>query len=134
LVDDDRGNLPDWGQAVRLGYHRTAAWDEICRTGEFREGGGQLGSGIYLVKSDASWVKAAYPGHDVLLEVGYIGGDIAEWDVDVVESVLRYQEQPGHFDAVKTKHDAGPLNQICYKLDGPHKIKLANFRVRKIQQ
>jgi hypothetical protein len=78
-------------------------------------------------------VSSTYPALNVLLEVGYVG-DTSRWVVLEVNNVLEYKRMEnveGQYDVVKTKHDSGPLNQVCYKLNGPNNIQLANFRVRR---
>jgi hypothetical protein len=132
-MDESVSRLPPWGTAVSLGLHKTSKWSEIQSSGQFLEGGGQLGQGIYIVKSDYSWVSSTYPALNVLLEVGYVG-DTSRWVVLEVNNVLEYKRMEnveGQYDVVKTKHDSGPLNQVCYKLNGPNNIQLANFRVRR---
>jgi len=135
-LDDLSGSqLTPWGAATFLGYHKTAHWADIKRTGEFRPGGGMLGDGIYICKSDYAWVTAMYPTLDVLLEVGYVG-DMSGWTTVELSGVMEYKRRDdieGNYDVVKTKNDTGPNNQICYKMDGPGHIIPANFRVRKVR-
>jgi hypothetical protein len=94
-----------------------------------------FGDGIYIVKSDYAWVTATYRELNVLLEVGYVG-DMSGWQVLEVDSPMAYKRIPdvaGKYDVVKTTNDTGPLNQICYKMDGPSRINRANFRVRRVR-
>lgn len=135
-TDDIVSLLPSWGNAVSLGYHCTANWDEIRRTGFFRTGSGQLGDGVYIVKKDWAWVQSMYRTLNVVLEVGYIG-DTRPWadHTLTIKSVPEYKrilDADGNYDVVKTENDTGTLNQICYKLTGPSGINLNNFRVRRV--
>jgi hypothetical protein len=127
---EDRGALPPWGNATFLGYHWTGAWDQIKRT-SFRAGGGQLGQGVYLCIRDHNWVRSVYHHLNTLLEVGYVG-DMSQWSRVEVTSVMDFMRRPdcNDYDVIKTKHDKGSLNQICYRTDGPNMINVANFRVR----
>ena len=134
-LEDLDSRLPPWGNAVSLGYHKTAHWNQIQSSGEFRPGGGRLGNGIYIVKSDYAWL-AGYSALNVLLEVGYVG-DTSQWKTLVLDKISdwdeRSEEYEGNYDVVKTKHDVGVQNQICYKMDGPAHINPANFRVRRVE-
>ena len=134
-TDDIASLLPPWGAAVSVGYHCTASWDDIRRTGVFRACGGQFGPGIYIVKSDWAWVQSMYSANKVVLEVGYTG-DMSTWAANtLVTAVLAYKKiegAEGRYDVVKTENDTGTLNQVCYKLNGPSGINLSNFRFRRV--
>lgn len=129
-LSDDRSVLPDWGTATFLGYHWTGAWGKIKTTG-FRAGGGLLGAGVYLCISDHSWVPRVYTALNTLLEVGYVG-DMSNWKWVTIKSPSGFMQRDdcNDYDVIKTEHDQGPLNQICYRTDGPNNINIANFRVR----
>ena len=127
--------LPAWGAAVRVGYHWTAHWADIQRTGEFRPGGGLLGAGIYVCESDYSWVPGVYPALTTLFEVGYVG-DTSRWSVLRIENMsgLRCRkEDEGSYDVVATVAKSGMQNQTCYKINGPNRIAAASFRVRRVE-
>ena len=137
---DDRGRLPDWGQAQTVGYHWTACWDKIKSSGQFlpSSSGSALGSGFYICARDHKWVEQTYPNLNTLLEVGYVG-DMRDWTILVIDSPFGFKtkhspESLSKYDVIQTKNQEGPLNQICYRTDGPSQIRVENFRVRKIRE
>jgi hypothetical protein len=132
-MDDVDNTLPDWGLATRVGYHWTAHWPEIQRTG-FDPGGGVLGVGYYVCDHDYDWVPKVYPKLTVLLEVGYLG-DISKWAVRSLalsEYSSLSQEEIANYDVLQTNRQDGIQNQKCLKLGGPGNIQKNNFRVRRV--
>jgi hypothetical protein len=119
----------NWGSAQFMGYHKTAFWDTIKRTGDFKTGGGRFGEGIYLCQSDYAWLASAYPALNVLVEVGYVG-DTSAWTVAELRFADYNAQIEGTCDVIRTPNQEGMLNQKIIKFNGPHNINRANIRVR----